>query len=184
MKSKRLSPPMDPSHEIYDVVDSDDNILFQATRKEIHRKNLLHRSVHILVFNARGDLYLQKRSLTKDENPGLWDTSAAGHVDSGEDYLSSANRELMEELGIAEPLKPVVKLKAEKNTSWEHVWVYACTTKQTIRINPEEISEGRYWSLEKIRNRLENEPGQFTSTFKIIFDKLKGANLQPPLKKA
>ena len=80
--------------EIIDVVDVDNNIIRQAPRYEVHNKRLMHRSVHILVFNSQGNLFLQKRSMTKDENPGLWDTSAAGLVDSGEDYLHCAKREL------------------------------------------------------------------------------------------
>ena len=62
---------MDVSQEIYDVVDADDHVIGQATRREIHKKGLRHRSVHILVFNQEGKLFLQKRSLLKDESPGL-----------------------------------------------------------------------------------------------------------------
>ena len=91
---------MSDQMEMYDVVDSLDRVIGTATRREIHQKGLLHRSVHILVFNSKGELYLQKRSLNKDENPGYWDTSAAGHVNAGEDYMTSAHRELEEELGI------------------------------------------------------------------------------------
>lgn len=87
---------MNSDEEIYDLVDMEDRVIGQATRKEIHQKNLLHRSVHIFVFNPQGELYLQKRAYSKDENPGFWDTSCAGHVDAGEDYLNAANRELME----------------------------------------------------------------------------------------
>ena len=57
--------------EIYDVVDMNDQVIGQATRKEIHEKNLVHRSVHTLVFDPAGNLFLQKRSLSKDENPGF-----------------------------------------------------------------------------------------------------------------
>ena len=60
----------------------------------------MHRAVHILVFNQRGELFLQKRSMSKDNDPGMWDSSAAGHVDSGESYLDCATREIEEELGV------------------------------------------------------------------------------------
>lgn len=160
---------MNSDDEIYDVVDMNDQVIGQATRKEIHEKNLVHRSVHTLVFNPEGNLFLQKRSLSKDENPGFWDTSSAGHVDSGEDYLTAANRELSEELGISEPLQPFMQIKACEDSHWEHVIAYTCTTRQPIKINPVEISEGRFWALNEIMETLAKKNNFFTSTFKIIF---------------
>ncbi len=160
---------MNSDDEIYDVVDMNDRVIGQATRKEIHAKNLIHRSVHILVFNPEGYLFLQKRALSKDENPGFWDTSSAGHVDAGEIYLTAANRELIEELGISEPLNPFMRIKACEDSCWEHVAAYICTTRQPIKINPDEISEGRFWSLNEISAIINKKNNPFTSTFKIIF---------------
>jgi len=161
--------PLNPDDEVYDVVDNNDRVIGQATRKEIHEKNLIHRSVHTFVFNPEGNLFLQKRALSKDENPGFWDTSSAGHVDAGEDYLTAANRELVEELGISEPLVPFMQIKACEESYWEHVTAYTCSTRQPIRINPAEISEGRFWSLNEINDTLSKKNNPFTSTFKIIF---------------
>jgi 16S rRNA (adenine1518-N6/adenine1519-N6)-dimethyltransferase len=160
---------MDDLSELFDVVDSKDRVIGQATRGEVHAKGLLHRSVHILVFNPQGELFLQKRALTKDENPGYWDSSAAGHVNAGEDYITSAHRELMEELGIAAELKPFRKFEASLETLWEHVESYLCTTDQPIRINPLEISEGRFWSLTELQEALQDPSFSFTSTFHLLF---------------
>ena len=80
---------MSSSHELLDVVDDNDEVIAIKTRGEIHARGLMHRSVHILVFNSRGEVFLQKRSLSKDEQPGKWDSSAAGHVDSGEFDLAT-----------------------------------------------------------------------------------------------
>ena len=160
---------MNSHEEIYDVVDIHDQVIGQATRREIHQKNLLHRSVHILVFNPNGDLFLQKRVLSKDENPGFWDTSAAGHIDAGEDYQTAANRELMEELSISEPLHPFMRVKACRESHWEHVLAYTCTTRQPIKTDPAEIIEGRYWTLDEINRSISLNNHQFTSTFKILF---------------
>jgi hypothetical protein len=89
--------PVSVSHELLDVVDENDNVITVKTRGEIHAQGLMHRAVHILVFNSDGELFLQKRSLSKDEQPGKWDSSAAGHLDSGEDYHDCARREIAEE---------------------------------------------------------------------------------------
>ncbi|MCI0664690.1 MAG: NUDIX domain-containing protein, partial [Acidobacteria bacterium] len=69
-------------------------------REDIHKFSLRHRAAHILVFDAKQRLFLQKRSLIKECSPGLWDSSAAGHLRTGETYESCAHRELCEELGI------------------------------------------------------------------------------------
>ena len=77
---------------------------------------------------------MQKRSRLKDKCPGLWDSSAAGHVDSGEDYAACATRELAEELGLEDhDLKEVGKLGAHTNTGWEHVRVYATLAQEKVR---------------------------------------------------
>lgn len=157
--------------EMFDVVDENDNVIGCAYRKEVHEKALLHRSVHILVFNSRGELFVQKRALSKDENPGLWDTSAAGHVNTGEDYRTGAQRELLEELSITAELVPFLKFKACAETFWEHVTIYTCSSDETIVCDPSEISEGRFMAFEEIKLSIKIDPGKFTSTFRIIFDK-------------
>jgi len=145
-----------------------DRVIGKATRREIHEKELVHRSIHILVFNSMNHIFLQKRSMKKDENPGLWDTSSAGHVDSGETYDECAYRELWEELHINGKLKPFAKIEACQETYQEHVQVYICKTDETIRINKDEISEGRYFDWDALPKEVEKNPEQFTSSFKLI----------------
>ena len=154
-----------------DIVDDKDNIIGQSSRDEIHKNNLIHRSVHILVFNSMSDLFLQKRSMAKDENPGLWDTSAAGHVALGEDYHICAIRELEEELGISANIREIMRLPAQLKTNWEHVRLYKCITNMPININYQEISEGRYFTVSKISQFIKSNPSRYTSSFRLIFNR-------------
>jgi len=78
--------------ELLDVVDDRDQVIGTLTRGEIHRRELKHRSVHVLVFDGDGSVLLQKRSMEKDECAGMWDTSCAGHVESGQDYAEMIYR--------------------------------------------------------------------------------------------
>ena len=162
---------MNECDEIFDVVDSENKIIGQASRYEVHRNALMHRSAHILVFNHKGNLFLQKRSMNKDESPGLWDSSAAGHVASGEDYLFCAKRELEEELSVSnEPLDQIMYIPAQPKTLWEHVHVYRCVTGSKIKINEYEVSEGRFWGISEVKVSIISNPNIFTSTFHHIFD--------------
>lgn len=103
--------------EKFDVVDENDNVLGIATRKECHSNpKLIHRGVHIFIFNSDEKLLLQKRSIKKDLYKGYWSSSAAGHVKSGETYEQTAKTELKEELGISTKLRKVCDFK-ERVTS-------------------------------------------------------------------
>ena len=93
--------PAQRDDEIFDVVDALDRVISQATRREVHAQGLLHRAVHILILNSSGEVFLQKRSMAKDTHPDCWASSASGHLDAGEDYLSAAIRECKEELGVS-----------------------------------------------------------------------------------
>src|SRR5580692_2637126 len=86
--------------ELFDIVNARDEIIGRAPRHEVHARGLWHRAVHVLVFNARGEVFLQKRSVLKDTAKGKWDSSSSGHVDTGETYDACAVRELREEIGL------------------------------------------------------------------------------------
>src|SRR5262249_2148180 len=88
------------AEEIFDVVNERDEVIGNRTRAEVHRLGLMHRAVHVLVFNSRGQVLLEKRSMSKVRQPGLWDSSASGHLDRGEAYDACAVRELREEIGL------------------------------------------------------------------------------------
>lgn len=111
--------------EIFDVVDEADEVTGQATRAEVHAKDLLHRAVHIFAYNKRGDVLLQKRSALKDRHPGVWDSSVSGHLDAGETYEAAALRELDEEMGIREvAIEEIARVRPSEATGWEHVRVF------------------------------------------------------------
>ena len=155
------------------VVDENDQIIDQRPRNEIHALNLRHRAVHILVFNQQGKLFLQKRSMKKDLNKGLWDTSAAGHIDAGEDYNPAATRELQEELGIDVALEFLFKLSPTPQLGMEFIQVYQCQHNGPFDLNKDEIDEGQWFSINQITSRVEADDPTLTDTFKVIWLNLK-----------
>ncbi len=157
--------------EIFDVVDERDAVIGQRPRSEVHRLGLRHRAVHILVFNRHGQMFLQKRSMKKDMDPGRWDSSAAGHLSAGEDYDAAALRELREELGLSLAVCPerLGKIVACEETTQEHVWVYRLNAEGPFRLDPEEIDTGGWFEREKIEQWLAERPEDFTSALRLIW---------------
>jgi len=159
------------SEEIFDVVNEQDVVVDRQPRSVVHRLGLLHRAVHVLVFNCAGDVFLQKRSMTKDRQPGVWDSSASGHVDSGEDYDTCAVRELREEIGLvlSRPPQRLFKLSASAQTDQEHVWVYRCEAEGPFQLHPEEIDEGQWISPSRLARWQAERPQDFASALLTIW---------------
>jgi isopentenyl-diphosphate delta-isomerase type 1 len=159
--------------EIFDVVNERDEVIDRKPRSEVHRLGLLHRAVHVLVFNSRGQIFLQKRSMKKDKHPGVWDSSASGHVDSGEHYDATAVRELQEEIGlrVSQPLKPLFKINACDETDQEFVWVYRCEAEGPFELNADEIERGDWFTPEKVTAWIQERPQDFAPAFVFIWKK-------------
>ena len=151
--------------EIFDIVDENDQIISQAARDQVHgNPSLIHRVIHILVFNSQNELYLQKRNMNKDVQPGKWDTSVGGHVDKGESYRDAAVREMEEELSIKGPdLKYLYKYRLRNDFESEYISSYHCLWDGAIKTNVHEIEEGRFWRLDEIAQKANS--GIFTPNF-------------------
>jgi len=159
------------NHELIAVVDEHDNFIENRPRKEVHKLGLRHRAVHILVFNDANQIFLQKRSLTKDINAGLWDTSAAGHVDAGENYDVCEHRETIEELGVCvdETLNFLFKLPAIPETGMEFVQVYRCQHNGPFTLEAGEIDDGQWFDIQEVAQRVKTNAPSITDTFKTLW---------------
>ncbi|MCX8038714.1 MAG: NUDIX domain-containing protein [Candidatus Sumerlaeia bacterium] len=130
--------------ELIAVVDGQDRVVGAEPRATVHAQHLLHRSVHILVFNPRGDVLVQLRGRNKDSYPLHWDVSVGGHVGPDEDYETAARRELAEELGLSGEGRFVAQLAASAESGWEFTRLYVLVTDSVPQPNPEEILRCEY----------------------------------------
>ena len=163
--------------EIFDIVDEHDQVIGQATRREVHTRGLWHRAIHVLVVNAAGNVFLQKRSLQKDTAAGLWDSSSSGHLDTGEAYEACAVRELREELGlvVSHPLAHLFKINACRETGWEFCQVFQCASEGPFTLHPEEIETGAWFAPEQISAWVSDRPQDFASAFVLIWNRWQNA---------
>jgi isopentenyldiphosphate isomerase/intracellular septation protein A len=157
--------------EMLPVVDEDGNVKGKAARGDCHFNpsvKILHPVVHLHVMNPAGEIYLQQRAITKKVQAGKWDTAVGGHILYGEDLESGLLREAKEEIGISK-FKPrfVQKYIWETDVEKELVFMFVCNTKSSLKVNPEEISEGKFWEISRIRESLGK--GIFTPNFEKEF---------------
>jgi 16S rRNA (adenine1518-N6/adenine1519-N6)-dimethyltransferase len=161
----------DADGEQFDVVDASDGVIGRASRGTVHARNLRHRAVHIFVCNGRGELFLQKRSPWKDKHPGKWDSSAAGHLNAGENYDAAARRELTEELGLpagavqAKALEEIGRLDAGEATGWEFIRLYRTVSDGPFHWPAAEIEWGGFFPLPIIDDWVTARPADFAPGF-------------------
>ena len=146
----------DNMEEMFPVVDEEGTVIGRATRGECHNgSRLLHPVVHLHVFNARGDVFLQKRPEWKDIQPGKWDTAVGGHLDYGETPEEALPREVSEELGITTFTPTFIgKYVFESQRERELVYVYCTTYNGEIKPSKDELDGGRFWTMQEIHEAM------------------------------
>ena len=158
----------DNPSELFPVVDETGRVVGCATRGECHDgRRLLHPVVHLHLFNSRGELYLQKRPLWKDIQPGRWDTAVGGHVDYGETPDEALRREVREELSVTE-FTPERLTQYIFDSVRERELVYVNRTVYDGPVTPsDETDGGRFWTIGEILRTLGT--GLFTPNFESEF---------------
>ena len=166
----RLNSRHYKDEEWFPIVDNEGKVTGKAPRSVCHdgKSMLLHPVIHLHIFDKAGKLYLQKRSLNKDIEPGKWDTSVGGHVSIGETIPQALIRESREEVGLVDFTPRFLGSYIwESSRERELVTSFSTKTDKSMEIDRNEIDEGRFWSLKEIRNNLGKEV--FTPSFEHEF---------------
>jgi isopentenyldiphosphate isomerase len=164
---------LDNPDEVFDLVDLDDRVIGQVRRGDAHRNPaLIHRSVQILVFASDGRLLLQRRSVTKDLFPSYYCASASGHVASGENYEDTAQRELVEELGITAPLTYIGKALIQSEPETEITALYATISDGPYQFHPTETEGGSLFALREVWDGVAVGNLPITPALRVALDEL------------
>lgn len=140
-----------------------------VSRREIRRKNLLHRAVYVLVRDPRGRVYLHRRTDTKDIHPGMYDVFAGGVCASGESDDEAAIRELGEELGI-EGVRPTFVFRHRITGPGQVLAaVYEVTWDGPIRRQESEVAWGAFVPLDHVMAVMSERP--FCPDSRAIFER-------------
>ena len=156
------------------LVDKNDNEVGTMEKQEAHVKGLLHRAFSVFIFNDKNELLLQRRAVNKYHSGGLWTNTCCSHPRQNEKTEDAAKRRLLEEMGMRSTLKKqfdfVYKAKLDNNL-YEHELdhVFFGFTNDLPIINPEEVEDYTYKTLEDIGNEMKTNPDKYTEWFKICF---------------
>lgn len=161
------------STELVDVVDENDEVVGTYERHIAQRSGLALRVSGILVFSSRSTVFLQRRSRVKSY-PLCFDYSAAGHVLSGEEYLSAAHRELKEEIGIEADLSFLgsVRIVNEHGGIKKIHRIFTAKHDGPFRIYEPEVEDVCEFSFERLSKSIAESPQSFTPSFRVVFSEL------------
>jgi isopentenyl-diphosphate delta-isomerase len=159
------------------LVDNSDNPLGTEEKMKTHELGLLHRAFSVFIFNSKGELMLQQRSLQKYHSPGLWTNTCCSHPRENEPVETAANRRLKEEMGFDCHLKKIFHFiykadvgKGLIENEFDHVFFGQTDIQPSI--NPLEVNDWKYMPMNEIRHGLIKNPDQFTVWFKIVFEEV------------
>ncbi len=158
------------------LVDERDRPIGSMPKLEAHQKALLHRAFSVFVLNNKGELMLQQRAHHKYHSPSLWTNTCCSHQREGESNITAGIRRLQEEMGFTTPLSDVLSFiyKAPfDNGLTEHEFDHVLLGyyEESPVINPKEVADWRWMSLEEVETGIQNNPEKYTIWFKIIFER-------------
>ena len=158
------------------LVDKNDTQIGLMSKLDAHKKGILHRAFSVFVLNNNNEIMLQKRAYNKYHSGGLWTNTCCSHQREGENTIEAGKRRLLEEMGFETELKIITSFiyKVEfENGLTEHELDYLLIGKyiKSPVINKQEVADWKWMKVELIADDIKLNPNNYTSWFKIIFDK-------------
>ncbi|MGB0274346.1 MAG: isopentenyl-diphosphate Delta-isomerase [Flavobacteriaceae bacterium] len=157
------------------LVDKQDNPIGLMPKMEAHEKGVLHRAFSVFILNNKGELMLQQRALHKYHSPGLWTNTCCSHQRNGESNIAAGQRRLREEMGFVAELREVTSFiyKAPFDNGLtehelDHIMIGQYNDEPNI--NPEEVADWKWMSVDAVRNDINIHPEKYTAWFIIIFE--------------
>lgn len=172
--------------ELIDIYDENNNPLgIRKMKSEAHRKGLWHRASHVWIYNSKGQMMLQLRAKEKETDANKWDIAVAGHVGAGEDPITTAMREVMEEIGLLigpGDLKPIGTTHhfgiqgsiIDREHQSDYVMKFDGDIR-TLKLQKEEVQEIKFFDLDWLEEDIAAHPDQYASHGREHWLKMIGA---------
>ena len=163
-------------------VNDDNEVIGETTIAEAVENGWYRRISRVFLFDEKGRLLLQRRSSTMRSFPNLWDQSAAGHSDVGEDPATAARRELEEELGVSNlQLKEIVDAFPNANgheKTFDSVYKGLVSSSVSLKLDNQEVSDIRWFAIDEFETALAANPADFVPPFVNVWKNFKDRLLQ------
>ncbi len=158
------------------LVDKNDTQIGLMSKLDAHKKGILHRAFSVFVLNNNNEIMLQKRAYNKYHSGGLWTNTCCSHQREGENSIEAGKRRLLEEMGFETELKIITsfiyKVEFENGlTEYELDYLLIGKYLKSPVINKQEVADWKWMKVELIADDIKLNPNNYTSWFKIIFDK-------------
>ncbi len=158
------------------LVNENDEQIGLMGKMEAHEKALLHRAFSVFIFNDKNELMIQQRAMHKYHSPGLWTNTCCSHQRAGESNIEAGKRRLQEEMGFVADLKESISFIYQApfdngltEHEFDHIMIGYFNDEPNI--NPEEVADWKWMSLDSIKVDMRMQPDLYTAWFKIIFEK-------------
>jgi isopentenyl-diphosphate Delta-isomerase len=157
------------------LVNRNDEQIGLMPKLEAHEKAVLHRAFSVFVLNDKNEIMLQQRAQHKYHSPLLWTNTCCSHQREGETNIQAGSRRLYEEMGFRTELKElfhfIYKAPFENGlTEHELDHVMIGNYNDAPKINPDEVENWKWMSIEDVQKHMQLHPEIYTVWFKIIFD--------------
>lgn len=157
------------------LVNINDEQIGLMPKLEAHEKAVLHRAFSVFILNNKNEIMLQQRANQKYHSPSLWTNTCCSHQRDGETNIQAGSRRLFEEMGFKTELKELFHFiyKAPfDNGLTEHELDHVMIGYYDVDpiINPDEVADWKWMSIEDVKKEMLVHPEIYTVWFKIIFD--------------
>lgn len=158
------------------LVNKNDQVIGRGEKIQVHKEGKLHRAFSVLIFNSKGELLLQKRAKIKYHSPGLWSNTCDGHPKPNKRLESEAKKRLREEMGFECDLREIFNFTYKRKVGdlieheIDHIFLGEFEGKP--RPSEEEVEDYKWLNYDDLKKDIEKKPQNYTSWFKLIFDKI------------
>lgn len=120
---------------------------YEIVRGEPIPEGVRHLVVHMIYYNSKGEILLQRRSDYKDLAPGVW-AFTGGSALAGEDSRTACIRETEEEMGFSPDMSTaeLILSYTRKDTFTDVYLIKTDISIDKLRLQPEEVAEAGWFS--------------------------------------